>query len=125
MTRLFLAFTALSGFVAVGFGAFGAHGLKPKLSPSLMSAFETAVQYQFYHTLAIFGLALLLQRHGERILLLAAGYLFMAGIVLFSGSLYFLALGGPRWLGPVTPIGGLTFLLAWSVLFIAILRYRF
>lgn len=125
MTRLFLGFAAISGFLAVGLGAFGAHGLKPRLSPSLMSAFETAVQYQFYHTLALFGLALLLQRLGEKTLLLTAGYLFMAGIILFSGSLYLLALGGPRWLGPVTPVGGLTFLLAWSILFIAILRYRF
>lgn len=125
MTRLFLAFAAISGFVAVALGAFGAHGLKPRLSPSLMSAFETGVQYQFYHTLALLGLALLMQRLGEKTLLLAVGYLFMAGIILFSGSLYFLTFGGPRWLGPITPVGGVTFLLAWSLLFFAILRYRF
>jgi len=125
MTRLFFAFAALSGFVAVALGAFGAHGLKPRLSPSMMSAFETAVQYQFYHTLAILGLALLMERLGEKPLLLTAGYFFMGGIVLFSGSLYLLALGGPRWLGPITPLGGVTFLLAWSSLFIAFLRSRF
>lgn len=125
MSRLFLAFAAISGFVAVGLGAFGAHGLKPRLSPSLMSAFETAVQYQFYHTLALFGVALLLERLGQQTLLVAAGFLFIAGIVLFSGSLYALALGAPRWLGPVTPLGGVTFLLAWATLFIAILRSRF
>lgn len=125
MTRLFFAFAALSGFIAVGLGAFGAHGLKPKLSPSLMSAFETAVQYQFYHTLALFGLALLMERLGEKNLLITAGYLFIAGIMLFSGSLYALALGGPRWLGPITPLGGLTFLLAWATFFVAILRTRF
>lgn len=122
MTRLFLAIAAINGFLAVGLGAFGAHGLKGRLSESLMSAYQTAVQYHFYHTLALFGLALLIQRLGERPLLLTSGWLFVTGMLLFSGSLYWLAFGGPRWLGPVTPVGGLAFLAAWFTLLLAVIR---
>lgn len=88
----------------------------------MLSVYETAVQYQFYHTLALFGLALLMQRVGENTLLVSSGYLFLAGIVLFSGSLYAIALGGPSWLGPITPLGGLAFLAAWLLLFTAVVR---
>lgn len=122
MSKVFLVIAAINGFLAVTLGAFGAHGLKGKISDSLFSAYETAVQYHFYHTLALFGLALLMQRIGEKTLLQFSGWFFVAGIVLFSGSLYALALGAPRWLGPVTPIGGVALLVAWCLLLIAALR---
>jgi uncharacterized membrane protein YgdD (TMEM256/DUF423 family) len=120
--KIFLALASLSGLVAVALGAFGAHGLKSRLDAGMFSAWETAVQYHFYHTLALFGLAVLMQRLGEKTLLVTSGYLFIAGMVLFSGSLYGLALGAPRWLGPITPIGGLAFMAAWLLLFIAAIR---
>ncbi|MEX1031839.1 MAG: DUF423 domain-containing protein [Cellvibrionaceae bacterium] len=122
IAKLFLIIAAGSGFLAVALGAFGAHGLKGRLSEALFSAYQTAVQYHFYHTLALFGLALLIQRLGEKTLLLTSGYLFIAGMLLFCGSLYLLALGGPRWLGPITPLGGLAFMVAWLLLFVAAIR---
>jgi uncharacterized membrane protein YgdD (TMEM256/DUF423 family) len=120
--KLFLAIASASGLIAVVLGAFGAHGLKGRLDAAMLSAYETAVQYHFYHTLALLGLAVLMQRVGEKTLIMASGYLFIAGILLFSGSLYALALGGPRWLGPITPVGGLAFMAAWLLLLIAALR---
>lgn len=122
IAKLFLAVAAANGLLAVALGAFGAHGLKERLSAPMLSAYETAVQYHFYHTLALFGVAILIQRLGEKTLLLSSGYLFVAGMLLFSGSLYLLALGGPRWLGPITPLGGLAFMTAWLLLFIAVIR---
>lgn len=122
IAKTFLAIAAINGLLAVALGAFGAHGLKGRLTESLMSAYQTAVQYHFYHTLALLGLAILMQRVGKKALLMTSGYLFIAGMVLFSGSLYWMAFGGPRWLGPVTPLGGLTFLAGWLLLFIAALR---
>jgi uncharacterized membrane protein YgdD (TMEM256/DUF423 family) len=112
---LFL-FTALSGFVSVGMGAFGAHGLRGKVEENLFHAFETAVAYQISHTLALFGVCVLLQIWGMKLSLQLAAYAFMLGIVLFSGSLYGLALTGMKWLGPITPIGGLTLLTGWALL---------
>lgn len=122
MSKLFLLIASLSGFLAVALGAFGAHGLKGKLADNLFSAFETAVQYHFYHTLALLGVALLLQRLQTSTALSVSGWLFVVGIVLFSGSLYGLALGGSKLLGPITPLGGLCFLAGWISLFVAVLR---
>ena len=122
MTKLFLCIAALNGFLAVALGAFGAHGLKGKLADNLFSAFETGVQYHFYHTLALLGVALLLQRIHDSTALLVSGWLFIAGMLMFSGSLYGLALGGPKLLGPITPLGGVCFLAAWVALFVGVLR---
>src|SRR5690606_16856984 len=96
--------------------------LKGRLDEAALSAYQTAVQYQFYHTLALLAVGLVMQRLGQKPLLSASAFCFMLGMVLFSGSLYVLALGGPRWLGPITPVGGLAFMIAWLLLFIAVLR---
>ena len=122
MFKLFLIISAANGFLAVALGAFGAHGLKGKIAENLLSAYETAVQYHFYHTLALLGMALLIERLGERPLLITSAWLFVAGMVLFSGSLYVLALGGPRWLGPVTPLGGVALMAAWATLLFAAIK---
>lgn len=121
-SSLFLLLGALSGFTAVGLGAFAAHGLRERLEPALLAAFQTGVQYQMYHALALIGVAALLKVAGAQPWLHIAGWLFVAGILLFSGSLYGLALGGPRWLGPITPLGGLMFLLGWLALVISAFR---
>jgi uncharacterized membrane protein YgdD (TMEM256/DUF423 family) len=116
MTASFLQLAAAcSGFSAVALGAFGAHGLRGRLEPYLMDVYQTGVQYQFYHTLALLVLALMVRHTAHRILSLA-GSCFVLGIVLFSGSLYVLALTGIHWLGAVTPLGGVAFLAGWGLL---------
>src|SRR6185295_15920965 len=109
MDRTFLLVGALAAFIGVGFGAFGAHALRGRLSPDMLAVFETGVRYQMYHALAILVVALALARF-DGLLIRTAGWLFTAGIVLFSGSLYTLALTGVTMLGAVTPLGGLAFL---------------
>lgn len=113
MARMILLFAALSGMVAVASGAFGAHGLKQRLGPELLGVWQTAVLYQLVHTLALLAIGIWLLQRPVAGLAVTAG-LFAAGILLFSGSLYGLALGGPRWLGSVTPLGGVCFMLGWA-----------
>ncbi|MBO9538661.1 DUF423 domain-containing protein [Herbaspirillum sp.] len=103
---------ALNMFIAVGCGAFGAHGLKKMLSDEMLAIWHTAVTYQAMHALGMIAIALLLPRLGGA-LMHWAGNLMLAGIMLFSGSLYLLALTGTRVLGAITPIGGAAFLAAW------------
>jgi uncharacterized membrane protein YgdD (TMEM256/DUF423 family) len=117
-----LRLAALLGAAAVAIGAFGAHGLKPKLDPYQLGIFEKGVQYHFYHSLALFGVALLLNMQPENAAYKWAGYLFFAGILFFSGSLYLLACRnllpfGVTWAGPVTPLGGLCFIAGWIMIF--------
>ncbi|HEY1306354.1 MAG TPA: DUF423 domain-containing protein [Vicinamibacterales bacterium] len=121
MDRTFLWVGALAGFVGVALGAFGAHGLRTRLSAEMLTVFETGVRYQMYHALAILIVALAAARL-DGWLIRSAGWLFTAGIVLFSGSLYALALSGVTALGAVTPLGGLAFLAGWAALVIASLR---
>lgn len=121
MTHPFLFIGALLGGVAVALGAFGAHGLKSRLAPEKLVTFETGVRYQVYHSLALLAVGLTQLALPAAGSLALAGWLFLAGIVLFSGSLYWLALGGPRWLGPVTPLGGLALIGGWIVLALAVL----
>jgi len=99
----------------VALGAFAAHGLKSRLEPQLLAAFETGVRYQMYHVFALFASAWGHARWPGRSFSIA-GWLFVAGIVLFSGSLYLLALTGERWPGVITPVGGLAFLGGWLCL---------
>ncbi|MEW5249463.1 DUF423 domain-containing protein [Microbulbifer sp. 2201CG32-9] len=123
MVKLYLLIAAALGGSGVVLGAFGAHGLRGKVAVDLLEAYKTGVLYQMVHTLALFGVALLLQSWGERTALLVSGALFATGILLFSGSLYGLTFGGPRWLGPVTPLGGLALISGWVALFVAALNY--
>ena len=120
MDRTFLFVGAVAGFVGVALGAFGAHGLRTRLSAEMLAVFETGVRYQMYHALAILIVALAAARL-DGWLIRAAGWLFTVGIVLFSGSLYALALSGVTILGAVTPIGGLAFLGGWGCLALAAL----
>ena len=122
MDRTFLLVGALAAFIGVALGAFGAHGLRSRLSADMLAVFETGVRYQMYHALAILIVALALARI-DGWLIRAAGWLFTGGIVLFSGSLYALALSGITALGAVTPIGGLAFLAGWACLAIAALAF--
>ena len=115
MEKNFLLIGALAGCLGVGLGAFGAHGLRGRLAPEMLAVFETAVRYQLYHALALVALAALMMRLNGW-LVVVAGWCFVAGIVLFSGSLYALALTGNRMLGAITPLGGLAFLVGWAAL---------
>ncbi len=122
MHKLFLQFAAISGAIAVSLGAFGAHALKEKLAESgLTGTFETAVSYHFYHTLALLGIGLIAMKFPSFMINLS-GYSMITGLVIFSGSLYVLCLSGIRWLGAITPLGGLALIVGWICLFIAVSR---
>ncbi len=115
--RIFTAIAGFSGFLSVALGAFGAHGLQAHLAALQMTeVYHTAVQYHMAHTLALLGVALLMERMKPPRYLALAGWLFIVGIVLFSGSLYVLAISGIRVLGAITPFGGLCFLAGWLCL---------
>src|SRR2546425_8971247 len=124
MDREFIAIGALSGCLAVAAGAFGAHALRARLAPEMLDVFQTGVTYEMYHALGLVGVGILLARFSTEgsVWLSAAGWLFIAGSLLFSGSLYLLALTGTLWLGAITPLGGLAFLLGWLALATGILR---
>lgn len=122
MNQMLLGLAAVSGLIGVAMGAFGAHGLRSKLPENLMSAFETGVQYQLIHTLAVVACCILAVQF-RTVWFHYAALSFLLGILLFSGSLYGLALTGMKWLGPVTPLGGLMFLAGWVVMLIAVVRY--
>jgi uncharacterized membrane protein YgdD (TMEM256/DUF423 family) len=116
MIQLFFFLGSLSGGLAVALGAFGAHALKARLTPELLTTFETGVRYQMYHALAMLAVALAMKQVPTPSLLNAAGWLFVAGTLLFSGSLYLLCLTRKRWLGAVTPFGGLALIAGWACL---------
>jgi len=115
MDRLFFVLGSLSGFVAVALGAFGAHALKARLDADLLATFEVGVRYQMYHAFALLAVGWAQTRWPGPVLD-ASGWLFIAGTLLFSGSLYVLSLTGERWLGAVTPVGGLALLGGWLCL---------
>src|SRR5512145_1318585 len=115
MDKGFALAGSISAFIAVGAGAFGAHALRARLAPDLLAVFETGSRYQMYHALALFAVAMAAARW-PLATVRAAGWLFIAGTLLFSGSLYALALTGMRSLGSVTPVGGLCFLAGWLAL---------
>ena len=115
MARLFFGLGAVSGALAVALGAFAAHGLRSRISADALAAFETGARYQMYHALALLAVAWALGRWPSA-WTSAAGWLFVAGTILFSGSLYLLAVTGVRALGAITPLGGLAFILGWLAL---------
>jgi len=123
LPRTFMVLGAASALIAVLAGAFGAHALRERLSPHLLEVFETGARYQMYHALALLAVAWAADRWGG-MLVGWSGWLFVAGTVVFSGSLYALALtgGSHRWLGAITPIGGVAFLAGWACLIIGVLR---
>jgi uncharacterized membrane protein YgdD (TMEM256/DUF423 family) len=114
--RTFLLIGAILGFLGVALGAFGAHGLKNRLSPEMLEVFDTGVRYHMYHTFAVLIVAAAIGHIGNARLLAMAGWFFFAGILLFSGSLYALAITSVGILGAITPIGGLLFLIGWACL---------
>jgi len=121
MERIFFASGAISGFLAVALGAFAAHGLKARLTPDLLTIFETGVRYHMYHALALLAAAWACTKWPGN-WSSYSGWLFLAGTLIFSGSLYILAISGVRWLGAITPIGGLAFLAGWICLALAALK---
>ncbi len=121
MERRFLTLGALSAFIAVAAGAFGAHALRARLDPGMLAAFETGARYQMYHALALLVVAWASERWPGR-LTAAAGWSFVTGTLLFSGSLYAMALTGQRALGAITPLGGVAFLAGWLCLALAARR---
>ena len=116
MQRNFLLVGAILGFLGVAIGAFGAHALRGRLPPEMLSVFEIGVRYQMYHVLALLIVATVIGRAGPARLLIISGWSFVAGILIFSGSLYALALTGTTTFGAITPIGGLGLLIGWACL---------
>lgn len=112
----FLLVGALAGLTGVLLGAFGAHGLRESLSPAMLTIYKTGVDYQMWHALALMGVALILRYNPDEKSLIRAGWFFLLGIVFFSGSLYMLACFNMKWLGMVTPVGGVFFIVGWVLL---------
>lgn len=120
MQKFFLIAGAIAMALAVLLGAFGAHGLKSKLSQDMLEVYETGVQYHFYHAIGLLIVGFLAQYMPVSAMLEWSGWLMMFGILIFSGSLYLLATTGVRWIGAITPIGGLCFIAAWIFLALAV-----
>jgi len=120
--KLFVILGSLNAFLAVALGAFGAHGLKSKVSADMLTVWQTGVQYQMFHALGLILLGVLIHLLPQIAQLRVSGWLFFSGIILFSGSLYVMVVSGVRALGIVTPIGGIAFLLGW--LLMAFFVYR-
>lgn len=122
--KLFLIAGAINGFLSVALGAFGAHALKERLSERYLAIWETAVQYQMFHAVALIAIAILMHPNllGASGALSTAGYAILIGIIIFSGSLFALALSGVGILGAITPIGGVAFLVGWVMLIVAVAK---
>ena len=121
MQRFFFALGSGFALIAVITGAFAAHALKTRLSPDMFQTFEVAARYQMYHALGLIAVAWAASQWSNQ-LIATSGWLFVAGIVIFSGSLYILSLTGVRWLGAITPIGGVAFIIGWGCLLWAAIR---
>lgn len=124
MPKTFLILGAINAFFCIALGAFGAHGLKKILSADMLAVYQTGIQYHFYHAFGILIIGLLLLHFPRSRLIPISGWLMMAGIVLFSLSLYILSLTGIRGLGMITPFGGVSFLGAWTLLIYAIWKEK-
>ena len=124
MRPIFVTLGCFSALIGVGMGAFGAHGLKPVLSPEMLAIYQTAVNYQMWHALGLLVIGVLQQQMPDRMMISWAGWIMFAGILFFSGSLYLLAILNLPWLGMITPIGGGCFLLAWLLLSIPLIKKK-
>lgn len=120
--RVFIILGAINAFLAVALGAFGAHGLEGQVEPRYLETWETAVQYEMFHASGLLAIGLLLRHFPERGMVKWAGWLMLIGIIIFSGSLYVLVLTGISTFGMITPIGGVSFLTAWILVIIAMLK---
>lgn len=116
MAKIFITLASLSGMLAVVLGAFGAHALKDRLDDYAVGIFETAVQYHFYHSFALLAVGVIALSQPQTAMLKSSGWLFLLGILVFCGSLYLLSVTGVRWLGAITPLGGLAFIGGWACL---------
>jgi uncharacterized membrane protein YgdD (TMEM256/DUF423 family) len=116
MHKRFLLSSALAAFLAVALGAFAAHSLRSRLNEHMMDVFQTGVRYHFFHALGLALIAVLAKQYPDSKKLCWSGWLMLAGILVFSGSLYLLSLSGLTWLGMITPLGGLAFMVAWLLL---------
>ena len=121
-TKLFLALGGAAALLAVALGAFGAHALKDRIAPEMLAVWHTGVEYHLFHALGLIAVGAVSAHLPDSALLRWSGWAMLAGIVLFSGSLYALALSGERWLGAVTPLGGVAFLAAWALFVAAALK---
>lgn len=119
MEKIFFIIGAVSAAISVALGAFGAHGLRERLTPQLLEIFETGVRYEIYHAFAILFVAFALTRWQSNLIPLA-GWAFVLGTLMFSGSLYLLALTDTRWLGAITPLGGVAFIAGWILLVVGV-----
>jgi uncharacterized membrane protein YgdD (TMEM256/DUF423 family) len=127
MAKIFLTIAAVLAGIGVAAGAFAAHALKDKLTEKAIAIFETGVRYQMYHALALLAVGLLILALGSdqaNAWLNATGFAFMAGIAIFSGSLYALSFSGIKWLGAITPLGGVAFLIGWGCLVVAAIQLK-
>lgn len=122
MIKLFLMTGSIFCMLSVVLGAFAAHGLKSRISEYALGVFKTAAEYQMFHGLALIAVAILIK---WGLTLNWVGGFFIAGTLLFSGSLYLLALTGIKWLGPITPIGGVCFVIGWVILLVQVARFKF
>jgi uncharacterized membrane protein YgdD (TMEM256/DUF423 family) len=122
MGQVFVTLGSFSALTGVGMGAFGAHGLKHLLSPEAMAIYQTAVNYQMWHALGLIAVGVIRYQAPENRMVAWSGWIMFAGIVIFSGSLYLLALLNLTWLGMITPIGGVCFILAWLLLSVSLIK---
>jgi uncharacterized membrane protein YgdD (TMEM256/DUF423 family) len=120
--KTFLALGGAAALLAVTLGAFGAHALKNRVPPEMLAVWHTGIEYHIFHALGLLAVGFAAAQVPESALLRWSGWLMLAGIVLFSGSLYALALSGRTWLGAVTPVGGLAFVAAWALFVAAVMR---
>lgn len=121
LSKYFILLAAISGFLATCLGAFGAHALKAKISIDMLAVYQTGISYQFYHSLALLLLGLLMIHYNNKYLKLS-GIMFTVGILLFSGSLYLLAITGIKQLGIISPFGGVAFMIGWLMLVVGVIK---
>lgn len=122
LAKLFLTLGGINAALVVMLGAFGAHGLRAKLTAEMLATYQTGVHYHLFHALGLLAVGLVATQIADSVWLKWSGWLMLAGIVFFSGSLYVLSVSGLRWLGMVTPFGGIAFILAWALFVTAVLK---